>query len=229
MLYESIKKLVQYGIDTGLTPECERIYTTNLLLDVFHEDNWEDVSCDLTDLVLEDILADLLKEAVTRGIIEDSIGYRDLFDTRLMNCLLPRPAQVQNDFWRHYQESPESATQFYYKFSQDSDYIRRYRIKKDRRWTVDTDYGTLDITINLSKPERIRKPLPLHAMLLFRLTRNVSSVWRTKGMQDASITRPERITASFRSRSMTASGDSSILLMSTTMSTVSCSTENILR
>lgn len=91
MLYESIKKLVQYGIDTGLTPECERIYTTNLLLDVFHEDNWEDVSCDLTDLVLEDILADLLKEAVTRGIIEDSIGYCDLFDTRLMNCLLPRP------------------------------------------------------------------------------------------------------------------------------------------
>ena len=67
MLYESIKKLVQYGIDTGLTPECERIYTTNLLLDVFHEDNWEDVSCDLTDLVLKDILADLLKEAVTRG------------------------------------------------------------------------------------------------------------------------------------------------------------------
>ena len=159
MLYESIKKLVQYGIDTGLTPECERIYTTNLLLDVFHEDNWKDVSCDLTDLVLEDILADLLKEAVTRGIIEDSIGYRDLFDTRLMNCLLPRPAQVQNDFWRHYQESPESATQFYYKFSQDSDYIRRYRIKKDRRWTVDTDYGTLDITINLSKPEKDPKAI----------------------------------------------------------------------
>ena len=159
MLYESIKKLVQYGIDTGLTPECERIYTINLLLDVFHEDNWEDVSCDLTDLVLEDILADLLKEAVTRGIIEDSIGYRDLFDTRLMNCLLPRPAQVQNDFWRHYQESPESATQFYYKFSQDSDYIRRYRIKKDRRWTVDTDYGTLDITINLSKPEKDPKAI----------------------------------------------------------------------
>lgn len=105
MLYESIKKLVQYGIDTGLTPECERIYTINLLLDVFHEDNWEDVSCDLTDLVLEDILADLLKEAVTRGIIEDSIGYRDLFDTRLMNCLLPRPAQVQNDFWRQDRKS----------------------------------------------------------------------------------------------------------------------------
>ena len=150
---------IQYGIDTGLTPECERIYTTNLLLDVFHEDNWEDVSCDLTDLVLKDILADLLKEAVTRGIIEDSIGYRDLFDTRLMNCLLPRPAQVQNDFWRHYQESPESATQFYYKFSQDSDYIRRYRIKKDRRWNVDTDYGTLDITINLSKPEKDPKAI----------------------------------------------------------------------
>ena len=155
MLYESIKKLVQYGIDTGLTPECERIYTTNLLLDVFHEDNWEDVSCDLTDLVLKDILADLLKEAVTRGIIEDSIGYRDLFDTRLMNCLLPRPAQVQNDFWRHYQVISGIRHSVLYKFSQDSDYIRRYRIKKDRRWNVDTDYGTLDITINLSKPENV--------------------------------------------------------------------------
>ena len=123
MLYESIKKLVQYGIDTGLTPECERIYTTNLLLDVFHEDNWEDVSCDLTDLVLKDILADLLKEAVTRGIIEDSIGYRDLFDTRLMNCLLPRPAQVQTTSGALSGISG-IRTQFYYKFSQDSDYIR---------------------------------------------------------------------------------------------------------
>lgn len=159
MLYESIKKLVQYGIDTGLTPECERTYTTNLLLDVFHEDNWEDRDCDLTDLVLEEILADLLQEAVSRGIIEDSIGYRDLFDTRLMNCLLPRPAQVQSDFWRQYEISPEAATVFYYKFSQDSDYIRRYRIKKDRRWTVDTKYGTLDITINLSKPEKDPKAI----------------------------------------------------------------------
>ena len=159
MLYESIKKLVQYGINTGLTPESERIYTTNLLLDLFKENNYEDTDCDLDNIVLEDVLADLLNEAVARGIIEDSIGYRDLFDTKIMNCLMPRPAQVQDAFWKKYEESPEKATAFYYKLSQDSDYIRRYRIKKDRKWTVDTEYGTLDITINLSKPEKDPKAI----------------------------------------------------------------------
>ena len=229
MLYESIKKLVQYGIDTGVTPECERTYTTNLLLDVFHEDNWEDTDCDLTDLVLEEILADLLQEAVSRGIIEDSIGYRDLFDTRLMNCLLPRPAQVQSDFWRQSEISPEAATVFYYKFSQDSDYIRRYRIKKDRRWTVDTKYSTWISPSTYPNRKKIRKQLLLHAMLPFLLIQNVSCVWKTKDMQAAWIILPGKITVSFRSRSMTASGDSSILHMFTITSTASCLTENIRR
>ena len=159
MLYESIKKLVQYGINTGLTPETERIYTTNLLLDLFREDNYEDADVNSGDIVLEDVLRDLLDEAVRRGIIEDSIAYRDLFDTKLMNCLVPRPAQIQDQFWRKYEESPEAATDYYYKLSQDSDYIRRYRIKRDRKWTVDTKYGTLDITINLSKPEKDPKAI----------------------------------------------------------------------
>lgn len=159
MIFESIKKLVQYGIDTGLTPECERIYTTNLLLDLMKEDDYTDPDCDLTDIVLEDVLNDLLDEAVRRGIIEDSITYRDLFDTKLMNCLMPRPAQVQEKFWKDYEISAETATRNYYKLSQDSNYIRRYRIIKDRRWTVDTRYGTLDITINLSKPEKDPKAI----------------------------------------------------------------------
>lgn len=158
-LYENIKKLVQYGIDTGLTPECERIYTTNLLLDLFREDDYENVDCDLSGIVLEDVLKELLDEACSRGIIEDSIVYRDLFDTKMMNCLMPRPAQVQKTFWENYAVSPEAATAYYYKFSCDSDYIRRYRIKKDMKWTVDTDYGTLDITINLSKPEKDPKAI----------------------------------------------------------------------
>ena len=158
-LYENIKKLVQYGINTGLTPECERIYTTNLLLDLFQENDYEDSTCDLSGIVLEDVLKELLDEACSRGIIEDSVVYRDLFDTKLMNCLMPRPAQVQKSFWEDYAVSPEHATEKYYKFSQDSDYIRRYRIKKDRKWTVDTDYGTLDITINLSKPEKDPKAI----------------------------------------------------------------------
>ena len=98
MLSESIKKLVEYGVRTGLTPECERIYTTNLLLELFHEDDYEDVECDMSEIALEEILAELLDEACTRGIIENSIGYRDLFDTKIMNCLMPRPAQVQDSF-----------------------------------------------------------------------------------------------------------------------------------
>ena len=159
MLYEAIKKLVQYGIDTGLTPESERTYTTNLLLDVMKEDDYEDVDCDLSSIVLEDVLKELLDEAVKHGLIEDSVTYRDLFDTRLMNCLMPRPAQIQEKFWEEYEKSPEDATAYYYKLSQDSDYIRRYRIKKDRKWTVDTQYGTLDITINLSKPEKDPKAI----------------------------------------------------------------------
>lgn len=159
MLYEAIKKLVQYGIDTGLTPESERIYTTNLLLDVMKEDNFEDVPCELDNIVLEDVLAELLDEAVRRGIIEDSVTYRDLLDTKLMNCLMPRPAQIQETFREKYEISPQAATEYYYKLSQDSDYIRRYRIKKDCKWTVDTEYGTLDITINLSKPEKDPKAI----------------------------------------------------------------------
>lgn len=158
-LYENIKKLVEYGIRSGLTPECERIYTTNLLLELLHEDSYEDVDIDTSDIDLEAVLNELLDEACSRGIIEDSITYRDLFDTKLMNCLLPRPAQVQKTFWDHYAVSPQEATAYYYKFSQDSDYIRRYRIKKDMKWTVDTDYGTLDITINLSKPEKDPKAI----------------------------------------------------------------------
>ena len=164
MLNENIKKLVEYGIETGLTPECERIYTTNLLLEMFHEDSYEAVEVQKIPVDddgegLEQVLSELLAEAVKRGIIEDSIGYRDLFDTKLMNCLLPRPAQVQKEFWEHYGHSPEEATAYYYKFSRDSDYIRRYRVKKDMKWKVDSPYGEIDITINLSKPEKDPKAI----------------------------------------------------------------------
>ena len=158
MLSENIKRLVQYGIDAGLTPECERIYTTNLLLELFHEDDYEEVEVN-GEKELEEILEELLDEACSRGIIENSVVYRDLFDTKMMNCLMPRPAQVQETFWKKYEESPEAATDYYYKLSQDSDYIRRYRVKKDWKWMVDSPYGEIDITINLSKPEKDPKAI----------------------------------------------------------------------
>ena len=159
MLSESIKKLVQYGIETGLTPACEKNYTTNLLLDVFKEDEYTEPAEEYSDINLEEVLKELLDEAVERGLIQDSVVYRDLFDTRLMNCLMPRPAQVQKNFWEKYEKSPEEATDYFYKLSQDSDYIRRYRVKKDQKWTVDSPYGAIDITINLSKPEKDPKAI----------------------------------------------------------------------
>ena len=159
MLSESIAKLVQYGIECGLTPECERTYTTNLLLEAFGEDEYNAPAEEFHNVDLESTLKELLDEACSRGIIEDSIVYRDLFDTKLMNCLMPRPGQVQKEFAEKYEQSPQAATDYFYKLSQDSDYIRRYRVCKDRRWTVESDYGTIDITINLSKPEKDPKAI----------------------------------------------------------------------
>ncbi len=159
MFFENIKKLVQYGIDTGLTPECERVYATNLLLELFGESNYEETDIDGGDIDLETVLKELLDEAVQRGIMEDGVACRDLFDVKMMNCLMPRPAQIQVEFAKRYANSPKEATDYYYKLSQDSDYIRRYRIKKDRKWKVDSPYGEIDITINLSKPEKDPKAI----------------------------------------------------------------------
>lgn len=159
MLNAEIKKLVQYGINTGLLPECEKVYATNLLLDLFHEDSFEDCEIDEDQIELEEVLKNLLDEAVNRQIIEDSIGYRDLFDTKMMNCLVPRPYQVQEEFFKCYEKSSKEATDYFYKLSKDSDYIRRYRIKKDMKWKVDSAYGEMDITINLSKPEKDPKAI----------------------------------------------------------------------
>ncbi|MEE3480798.1 MAG: UDP-glucose--hexose-1-phosphate uridylyltransferase [Lachnospiraceae bacterium] len=159
MLSGDIKRLVNYGIESGLMDECERIYATNLLLDCFREDEYvdEDISGKSTEL--EDILNDLLAEAVKRGLCEDSIVYRDLFDTRLMNCLTPRPAEVQRVFFEKYKESPQAATDYFFNLSRKSNYIRAARVARDLKWTIDTDYGTLDITINLSKPEKDPKAI----------------------------------------------------------------------
>ena len=158
MLSKYIKELTEYGKRTGLLPECEQTYAVNLLLDCFQEDSYEDPG-EVEERPLEDILKDLLDEAVKRELLTDSVAYRDLFDTKLMNCLTPRPAQVQETFRRKYDENPEEATDWFYQFSQNTDYIRRYRIKKDQKWKIDSPYGELDITINLSKPEKDPKAI----------------------------------------------------------------------
>ena len=158
MLSEQIAALVRYGIDTGLTPACEKIYTTNLLLDLFQEDDYEEPGR-IPEESLEQILKELLDEACRRELIPDSIAYRDLFDTRIMNCLVPRPDQIRRTFWEKYRTSPVEATDYFYKLSQDSDYIRRYRVCKDQKWKVRCEYGDIDITINLPKPEKDPKAI----------------------------------------------------------------------
>ena len=155
MIYQAIKNLVQYGLDTGLITEEDRIYATNQILDVLKMDEYEEPREADEPVLLEDVLKELLDYACENGVVpEDSITYRDLFDTRLMNCLMPRPSQVIKEFWAHYENSPAEATEYFYKLSQDSDYIRRYRVCKDMKWTAETKYGDLDITVNLSKPEK---------------------------------------------------------------------------
>lgn len=148
-----IKQLVNYGIKAELLTKEDRIYATNLLLDLLKVTEYEDL--EVEEAELEDILKDMLDYAFEQKIIDDNgVVTRDLFDTRIMNCLMPRPSQVIKTFNGYYKESPKKATDYFYKLSQDSDYIRRYRIKKDLKWVTNTEYGDLDITINLSKPEK---------------------------------------------------------------------------
>ena len=159
MVYEAIKKLVCYGLETGLVEPEDRIYTVNQILDVLKLDEYEEPEEEFSGVNLEETLGELLDYACGQGIIEDSIVYRDLFDTRLMNCLMPRPSQGIKKFWEEDKTSPEAATAYSYKLSQDSDYIRRYRIVKDMKWVTSTEYGDLDITVNLSKPEKDPKAI----------------------------------------------------------------------
>lgn len=153
-LSEGIAALVQYGIDRELITEDERVYSTNLLLDIFGEEEYEEPESLAEGMELEQILKNLLDIAVEKGLTQDSVVYRDLFDTRIMNAITPRPAEVIRRFREKYAVSPEEATDFFYRFSQDTDYIRRYRLCKDERWTVESPYGTIDLSINLSKPEK---------------------------------------------------------------------------
>ena len=158
MIDKSIKKLVCYGLEKGLFSERDRIYVTNRILEILNLDEYD---CDeeFTEVNLEETLKELLDFAVEKGLIEDSIVHRDLFDTKLMGAMMPRPSEVTDRFNELYKDSPKSATDYFYKLSCDSDYIRRYRVEKDIKWVTDTEYGGLDITINLSKPEKDPKAI----------------------------------------------------------------------
>ncbi len=162
MIQENIRELVQYGLLTGLIEEADRIYTTNRLLELFGLDELEETenTAEITVDDLERILGEMLDYAYEQGILsENGVVYRDLFDTKIMSMLVPRPSEVIRKFEEKYERDPKEATDYFYQLSQDTDYIRRYRIKKDQKWVSATKYGDLDITINLSKPEKDPKAI----------------------------------------------------------------------
>ena len=167
MIQERILELVKYGLTTGLVDPADEVYTVNRLLEVLGVDDIEDETFEKVEAQpawtqeeaeekLEGILEDMMTYAYDNGIMkENSIVYKDLFDTKLMGCLVNAPSVIRARFKDLYDnESSLAATDYFYKLSCDSNYIRRYRIKKDLKWTADTEFGTLDITINLSKPEK---------------------------------------------------------------------------
>lgn len=164
MINTYISALAQYAVDRGLIEENERIYSINMLLDVLKLDEYN--PCDDKDKVialssdLEAILQFIDDYACDRGLIEEnSVVYRDLFDTRVMNCFVRRPSEVIRIFNEKYAVSPKEATDFYYEYSKNSDYIRTYRIAKDIKWVYESEYGDIDITINMSKPEKDPKAI----------------------------------------------------------------------
>ena len=164
-LYEEIYKLVEYGVRTELIDESDRIYTINRMMEIYGEENFEMdpllreiiQKCELN---LVDILEQLTQIAYERGLIpNDGTTQKDLFDTKLMGVLVARPSQIIAEFEELYKVSPEQATEYFYEFSQNTNYIRRDRIKKDVKWKYMSPYGEIDITINLSKPEKDPKAI----------------------------------------------------------------------
>ena len=153
MIHEMIAALARYGVARGLLEGEDEMFAVNRLLEVMKLDDFTPPE-QVEELPLETILERLLEDAVARGVCEDNITARDLFDTKLMGAITPFPSTVRGKFADLLAQSPQKATDWYYTFSQDTDYIRRYRIAKDVKWVSPTPYGDLDITINLSKPEK---------------------------------------------------------------------------
>ena len=198
MCYQAIEDLLGYALRTGLIEECDRTWAVNSLLQAMGMDSWEEPQ-QVKDRSLEDILRELLEDAAARGVIQNDAVSRDLFDTELMGILTPRPSQVIQSFQEKYRHSPKTATDWFYRFCQDTDYIRRYRVARDRKWKAATPYGELDITINLSKPEKDPK-----------------AIAAAKAAPP-----PGRTTGSSPSPSIRRTGSSSTAPMSTTTSTAS--------
>ena len=165
MIDKVIKELIIYAESKNLTEKEDRAYLVNRVLEVLKKEDYTDSPDNISLRPLEDILEDLISYAIEKGVIENSIVYKDLFSTKLMGVLTPRPSEVIRKFNNDYSVSPKKATDEFYKFCQDCDYIRAYRVKRDLKWKTATEHGDIDITINLSKPEKDPKAIAAAKLL----------------------------------------------------------------
>lgn len=155
MVNEAIKKLVTYGLEHQMIEEGDVDFVRNQILEALELDEYEEPEETYSQVELAPVLKELLDDAASRGVMEqDTVTYRDLLDTKVMGKMVPWPSQVNKTFWELYKESPQKATDYFYQLSQDSNYIRRDRIARDEKWEAQTAYGDMEITINLSKPEK---------------------------------------------------------------------------
>ena len=159
-IFVAIENLIQYALDKNLIQKEDIVYTKNQIIECLKIDDLKEAS-PTNEKNLENILNDILEYACEKNLIENNITERDLFDTKIMGLLIEKPSQIINKFWEKYKISPKYATDFYYELSKNSDYIRKYRIEKDKKWKFNCEYGELDITINLSKPEKDPKSIAL--------------------------------------------------------------------
>lgn len=165
MICNLIDDLLDYGERCGLAASADRVYLRNRLMEKLGLSDYAPSEHE-RETSLEKILAGMCDYAVENGLLaENTVTYRDLFDTSVMGLLMPRPSEVNARFFSLYEESPELATDYFYKLCCDSDYIRRYRIAKDLKWKVDSEYGEMDITVNLSKPEKDPKAIAAAKLL----------------------------------------------------------------
>ena len=154
MIYDDIQRLISYALKNKLIAQEDIYVIRNQFMEVFGLRDWRESYAEYSDETIDEILAPLIEYACENEIISDTASSRDLFDTRLMGILTPMPREVIADFGENYKVSPKQATERYFDFCKKVNYVRAERISKDMKWTYDCEYGTLDITINRSKPEK---------------------------------------------------------------------------
>ena len=159
MIYEDIQRLISYALKNELIASEDIYVIRNQLMEIFQLTDWQESETECKNTAIDEILCPLVDYACSHNIISDTTASRDLFDTKLMGILTPMPREVTAEFRRRYAKSPKTATDWYFDFSQKVNYVRQGRIAKDLKWTYESEYGTLDITINRSKPEKDPKDI----------------------------------------------------------------------